>query len=50
MPKELEECVEKLMADPDFKPEDGEDKNLPLMLYVQQGWKSQMYKKKKKKC
>ena len=26
MPKELEECVEKLMADPDFKPEDGEDK------------------------
>ena len=26
MPKALDECVEKLIADPDFKPKDGEDK------------------------
>ena len=26
MPKALEECVEKLIADPDFKPENGEDR------------------------
>ena len=26
MPKALEECVEQLISDPDFKPEDGEDR------------------------
>ena len=26
MPKELEQCVEKLIADPDFEPKEGEDR------------------------